>query len=96
MKIRAYLVTLIGLFLPYRLRVVYGIVLNFILNRPTKLFRLIINILNDLSSLILFFIVYFFVLPLVWITKSLLTKNRGSGFMIQNKQVLHKDFFRRF
>jgi len=96
MKIRAYLVTLVGLFLPYILRVAYGIVLNFILIRPTKLFRLFINILNDISSLILFFIVYFFVLPLVWITKALLTKNRGSVFMVQDRQVLHKDFFRRF
>ena len=90
------MVTLIGLFLPYRLRVLYGIALNYLLNRPTKLFQLVINVLNEIFVFMLFFIMYFIILPFAWVIRALFSKSRGSGFALQNKRVLHRDFYRRF
>jgi len=91
MKKAAFLVTFFGLLLPYRLRVFYGFLLNFIL-APLNLLVQFFGFLNQGILLILFSLIYFFIIPI-----SILLKPKKAVVDITlNQEISKQDLFRIF
>lgn len=92
MKKGAFLVTFIGLQLPYRLRIYYGFLLNFIL-APLNRIKQLGLILNQIILFILLFFVYYLVLPLTYLFKP---KSKRSVVQKLDEKLTFDNLFRMF
>lgn len=91
MKKAAFIVTYIGLLLPYRLRIIYGFLLNFTL-APLNAIKQLLGMVNLAISFILFFLVYYLAIP---VTK-LLRQRRRLVLEPLNQRIGRQDIFRMF
>jgi len=91
MKKGAFIVTFVGLLLPYRLRVYYGFALNFIL-APLKIAGQLLVLVNTAVLFVLLFFVYFLIMPVTVLLKP------KEGIIPQplNECVDGKNLFRMF
>ncbi|MFH2020937.1 MAG: hypothetical protein ABIJ34_05955 [archaeon] len=77
MKKLAFIITYIGMFLPYRLRIVYGFTVNFLLNSVLNHMRLLLRIIVMTISSIILFIIYFTVIPITILLQLSTFQNHG-------------------
>ena len=75
MKKIAFIVTYIGLLLPYRLRIYYGFLTNFILNSFKTNLLVAINLISKVIVGVLCIIVYFVGLPITALLKRFMEKD---------------------
>jgi len=75
MKKIAFIVSYIGLLLPYRLRIYFGIIINFILNPLKTNFLLVIKFISKVIMGLLCFVAYFIGLPMTILLKKLTEKD---------------------
>lgn len=94
MKKIDFLVTYIGLLLPYRLRAYYGLLLNFIL-APFHMLRQFYNMLSHLVAFALLFLVYYAAIPMAILLRPR-RKNALPGSICQAQEIDSGGIFRIF